>query len=236
MRKSVANIITLINLFVGSVAIILVFNGQFIYAFWAIVFCGVADILDGYVARLLGSDSELGLQLDSLADVVSFGVVPGAILYQLLHYALDDSSWWAYLGFIFTIFAALRLAHFNVQEDSSGDFTGLPTPAATGFVAGLLLIHQLHPSFSSNVLLNPILLFSIVVLLSLLMVSKFWMFSLKFKGKGWKGNEWRYSLIIVSILLFIFIQEWAFSAIILVYIISSLLKHFISKNEVHSTN
>ena len=234
MRKSIANIITLLNLFVGCVVIIWVLDGEFLLAFWGIVLCGIADILDGFVARKLGTFSDLGLQLDSMADLVSFGVVPGTILFQLLEYTLDAQHWLSYAGFIFTIFAALRLAHFNILEDSSGDFVGLPTPSATGFVTGLILIHELHPDFSANAILNPVVILSIIVILSALMISKITMVSLKFKGRGWSGNEWRYLLIIVGTLLLILLQEWSFSLIIIIYIISSIVKHLFKKNEVLS--
>ena len=234
MRKSIANVITLLNLFVGCVVIIWVLNGQFMLAFWGMVFCGVADVMDGFVARKLGTHSELGLQLDSMADAVSFGVVPGIMLFQLLEYSLNSNQWLSYAGFILTIFAALRLAHFNILEDSSGDFVGLPTPSATGFVTGLILIHELHPEFSANVILNPVLILGIIVILSALMISKITMVSLKFKGRTWSGNEWRYLIIIVGALLLIILQEWSFSLIIILYIISSIVKHVFKKDEVLS--
>ena len=191
-----------------------------------LILCGVADFLDGFVARKFGSDTDLGVQLDSLADMVSFGVVPGAIIFQFLSYTFEANSFLAWPGFIITVFACLRLAKFNLEEDTSGDFIGLPTPSATGFVAGLLLVHHLHPAFSAKVLLNPIFLYGIVIALSVLMVSKIGMISLKFKGSQWKENEWRYILICLFVLLFIFVREWSFSAIILIYIIFSIIKHF----------
>ena len=224
MAKHIANIITLSNLFMGCIALVLIFEARYIEVFVLIALCGLADFLDGFAARRFGSDGELGLHLDSLADLVSFGVIPGMIMYHFLSLS-TDTPWLPYFAFLVTVFAGLRLGNFNLSEDTTGDFVGMATPAMTGFVAGLLLIFELNSEWGSNVLLNPTLLCIIVVILSVLMISNIPMISLKFKGKQWTGNEWRYVLIALFPVLLIFIQEWAFSGIILFYILMSITKH-----------
>jgi CDP-diacylglycerol--serine O-phosphatidyltransferase len=188
------------------------------------------------VARLLNVKSPLGKELDSLADMVSFGVVPGAIVYMLLTKSpvgIESDfpvKWWALAGFIITVFACLRLAKFNLDERQTEDFIGLNTPACTIFIAGLMLIYEFDTAGLADLIIQPIFLYSVVILFSFLLVAEIPMFSFKFKGMKWQGNENRIAFIIIAVLLLIFFREIAFSLIILLYVLYSLTRYFVYKN------
>ena len=249
MKKYIPNTITLINLFCGCAALVCVLYGYFTNAFWFLFVGGIADYLDGMVARWLKVNSPLGKELDSIADMVSFGVVPGAILYMLLnagfHYedirqggqlmppvraALDpDLSWKALPAFVISMFAGLRLARFNLDTRQTEDFIGLATPSMTLFVVGLMLIFD-HNSFGLRPLVvNAYFLFSVILLFSFLMVSELRMFSFKFKGFQWEENKIRFIFAGVAVLLVILLREAAFSAIVLTYIFTAAMQSVFNK-------
>ncbi|MCB0602466.1 MAG: CDP-alcohol phosphatidyltransferase family protein [Saprospiraceae bacterium] len=227
MKRFLADIVTLFNLFLGCTALIFAGYQQFIPAFWLLFAAGWADFLDGMVARAVGSNSSLGVQLDSLADMVSFGVVPGMIMVQLLGIGMDLSPGynWTLLGFIITVFSCIRLAIFNVKDSGSQDFSGLPTPSSTGLVAGWGLAYAHHPGFAWMV--HPVTLIVITILVSFLMVSRLPMVGMKFKNWNWKDNAVRYLLITTGILLLIFLREWAFSVLIASYILLSAILYLV---------
>lgn len=233
MRKSLPHIITLMNLFFGCCALVYVFNQRFDVAFFLILFGAIADYLDGMVARLLDVRSELGRELDSLADMVSFGVVPGVILYQLLLESGTTEAgvgiraiWWALPGFLFTVFACLRLARFNIDTRQSEDFIGLNTPSATAFVVGLMLIHMSDSLGLQEFVINRNFLYIIITILSYLMIAELPMFSLKFKGFKWKGNEKRIIFLLSSAIALITIREAAFSVMIALYVLASIFEKY----------
>lgn len=234
MRKHIPNIITLINLFCGCCALISVLDHQFILAFFLLFVAGMADYSDGMIARILKVNSPLGKELDSLADMVSFGVVPGAILYTLLIQALqleaDGLQWIAVPGFIISLFACLRLAKFNLDTRQSEDFIGLNTPAATVFVTGLMLICEMDTLGLRDFILQPWLLYSVTILLSILLIAEIPMISFKFKGLQWKGNEPRIIFMVLGILLLVLFKELAFTLLVLIYILYSVTQHFLIKN------
>ncbi len=227
MKRHVPNLITLLNLFFGCVAVVAVLFGNPQIVLVCFFLSGLMDFGDGFAARLLKVSSPVGKELDSLADMVSFGVLPGMIFFKLLDggvLLLDDFHWADLLpltGFIFTMAACMRLAKFNLDTRQSLDFIGLNTPTATGFVVGLYLINA-HNSFGlGNEVAQPGLLLPIIAIFSYLMLSEFPMFSGKFRGKGWKGNEVRFIFLILVILEFIFFGYAAFSVIVLTYILLS---------------
>lgn len=236
MRKHIPNFITTINLFCGCCALICVFNELFEWVFIFLLAGGIADYADGMVARLLDVKSPVGKELDSLADMVSFGVVPGAIIYMLLtkspigFESPFPLKWWALAGFILTVFAALRLAKFNLDTRQTEDFIGLNTPSMTMFITGLMLIYEFNTFGMANLIVQPVFLYSVVALFSFLLVAEIPMFSFKFKGMQWQGNQDRIVFMIVSALLMIFLKEVAFSLIILLYILYSLTRYFVYKN------
>lgn len=251
MIKYIPNTITLVNLFCGCSALVCVLYGYFNNAFWFLFVGGLADYLDGMVARWLKVNSELGKELDSIADMVSFGVVPGAILYMLLnsgfHYAdlqaqdsgeflkpvravlPKDLNWQALPAFIVSIFAGLRLARFNLDTRQSEDFIGMATPTMTLFVVGLMLIFHNNSFGLSSVVINPYFIFAVVILFSYLMVSELRMFSFKFKGFQWEDNEIRFIFAGIAILLLILLKEAAFAAIVLAYILTVLVHNIFKK-------
>ncbi|MEL6924356.1 MAG: CDP-alcohol phosphatidyltransferase family protein, partial [Bacteroidota bacterium] len=221
MRKYIPNTITLINLFCGCAATVSVLYGDFVATFWFLFAGGWADYLDGMVARWLKVNSVLGKELDSMADMVSFGVAPGAILYMLLHLGWQgaDSSeslmtqldWRALPGFLVSVFAGLRLARFNLDERQTEDFIGLATPSMTMFVTGLMVIFYNNSLGLGWLVSHPYLLYAVAAFFSFLMVAEIPMFSFKFKGAQWKGNEWRYSFIALTVLMLLLLREASFS-------------------------
>jgi CDP-diacylglycerol--serine O-phosphatidyltransferase len=202
------------------------YTGAFVFITLAATF----DFLDGFTARLLKSYSKLGAELDSLADVISFGLAPGCVVYVYLEQFSVDFPFAAgipFLAFLIPIFSALRLAKFNVDTRQKTSFLGLPVPANALFWASF--IPSILPFTSSSPKLWMLLVATLLILFSLLMVSEIPMFSLKFKDFRWKENEWPYSLILLSILflaLFYFLGSplFGFSLMVIAFILMSLLK------------
>jgi CDP-diacylglycerol--serine O-phosphatidyltransferase len=198
------------------------YTGAFIFVCMAAVF----DFLDGFAARLLKAYSNIGAELDSLSDVISFGLAPGCVVYAYLASFTSDSTL-PLVGFLLPIFAALRLAKFNVDTRQTTSFLGLPVPANGLFWTALIpSIHLFSPSFSLAELVSIVVL---LLIFSLLMVSEIPMFSLKFKNLKWQGNEYPFTLILISLVLLI-VFSWlrmfmvSVSLIIVVYILMSLIK------------
>src|SRR5690606_19805382 len=140
MKRHVPNFITCLNLFSGCIGVTFAFAGQLQLAAYCVVLSGVFDFFDGLVARALHVKSPIGKELDSLADVVSFGLLPGAVLYHMLGVASPTVEWLPYLGFVVTVFSALRLAKFNIDDRQSTDFIGLNTPMNAFYVVSLPFI------------------------------------------------------------------------------------------------
>lgn len=224
---TIPNLLTLSNLLCGSFAVVsaLVY-GNLTWAFWLIVIAAVFDFFDGFVARLLKCPSPIGVELDSLADMISFGFAPAAVLFVLYGlapagYPVSEGLATAghYAVFILTAFSALRLAKFNVDETQHAEFCGLPTPACTLFCVSLGLLHATEGLVLGKM---PILLVALVM--SMLLVSPIRMFALKFAGFGWRGNELRYGFILVSVVLLVLLQAKAVPVIILLYIVMSTVR------------
>lgn len=236
MRKHIPNILTSLNLFTGSLGIIFAFELNLVFAAWMIFIAAVFDFLDGFTARLLNARSDIGKDLDSLADIVSFGLLPGIILFRLLahqpeifHYNIGGFNYIAVIALILPVFSALRLAKFNNDDAQISSFKGLPTPASAILIASIILIGSqktvlftLPSAGIFNELMNWKVLLTICVLLSILMVSKLPLFSLKLKGFRFKDNKPQYILILISLLLLILFQFYAIPLILIIYIIMSL--------------
>jgi CDP-diacylglycerol--serine O-phosphatidyltransferase len=219
-------------------AVVFIFNYQIELVPYCVLISLVADFLDGFAARLTKSASNIGLQLDSLADVVSFGVVPGAIIFQLLFQKYETSDAmlstnrmfiYSAPAFIITLFAALRLAKFNVDTRQTDGFIGLATPAATMFVVGLLLIFLNNSYGLAPVIFTGKVLYGTVALLAVLMIAEIPMFSFKFKNYGFAHNKVRYLFIILSVVLLATLKFAAISLIIILYIIVSVIQKLTSK-------
>lgn len=237
MKKHIPNFITLLNLFSGCVALVYAFQQQLEIAALFIGIAAVFDFLDGFVARLLKVTSKIGKDLDSLADVVSFGVVPGAILYVLLEQSLatfitSDITQLIvpFAGFVIPLFSALRLAKFNSDPRQKEAFYGLPTPANALFIASLPLILlqqsnflEIEMAYLHRGLLNPVSLLALIIILSWLLIADIQLLSLKFKNFGWEGNRSRYLLLLLSIVLIAMLYFAASPFILLTYILISLI-------------
>ncbi len=249
MRKQIPNFFTLLNLFFGCMAVVfalqtstVVFyvNEEFNSSFnipekltWAaicIIIAAVIDFLDGFVARLMKATSDLGKQLDSLSDVVSFGVAPGVIIYQLLRFSfareengLNISILWLVPAFILSCAAAYRLANFNLDESQALSFKGVPVPAVGLLVASFpLILHFNTINSINNLLINKWFLYSIIILLSYLMVSNIRMMSLKFPDFSFKNNVPKITLLVIAIITAIFLQWIAVPVVFIFYILLSL--------------
>ena len=220
---TIPNLLTLSNLFCGSAAVVsaLVW-GDLKLAFGLMVLAAVFDFFDGFAARLLNQSSPIGLQLDSLADDISFGLAPAAIMYSL--YRWMPGIWLpeGYPGlvvFVFTACAALRLAKFNIDDTQRTEFCGLPSPAAAMLCGSLGLLFE-----TSGLELPREAISAIAVVVGLLMISNVRMFALKFHGFGWKGNELRYGFIIAAVVTAVLLRGYAVPAIIVLYILVSLVR------------
>ncbi len=221
MRRHIPNAITLLNLLCGCATLICLFQGDFQQAILWLLGGAVADFADGLVARALGVQSELGKQLDSLADAISFGVVPGAILYVMIAPTpLEGGIYWSALpAFILSAFAILRLGKFNLDTRQSEQFIGLPTPACTLLIVGLLLFFEFGPPAIQTWLGETWVIYFIVGTLSWLMNAEILMFSFKFKQVGWTGNELRITFAAIAVLLLILFKTLAIAPIMLLYIL-----------------
>ena len=249
MKQYIPNTLTLLNLLCGTIAVIFAVQNNLINAA-LFVFLGIFfDFFDGFAARKLNVQSELGLQLDSLADMVTSGVVPGIVMYKLLHLTIDtpemtnewqssfSMEWIGFklailplIGLCITLASAYRLAKFNIDEDQQTYFKGLPTPANTLLVVSLPLIIE----FQNNDLINSIIvnkwfLIGLTILSCYLLNSSVKLFALKFKNWDFKVNATRYIFLILSVLFLIVLQFAAIPIIILVYIGMSVLDNLTSK-------
>jgi len=222
IKNHIPNFITSLNLFSGCVAVLLAFEGNYEGAMIAILLSAVFDFFDGFAARLLKSYSPMGKELDSLADVVSFGVAPGAIVFSLL-LKTGINEWLPYLAFLIPVFSALRLAKFNIDERQSSSFIGLPTPANAIFWAGMAF------SFSGLLISNPGLLVALTLVFSYLLVAEIPMFSLKFKNAKWSSNQIQYFFLMGCAGILIAFRLNAFAIIIAWYIVLSVLMILIPK-------
>jgi CDP-diacylglycerol--serine O-phosphatidyltransferase len=224
--KHIPNTLTLINLLAGCFAIVEVYNGNIGYASWWLILALVMDLLDGALARLLNATSDIGKQLDSLADIVSFGLAPAFIMFTLLD-KYSDGEYIPYIAFMVPVFAAIRLARFNIDPAQEKEFRGLTVPAAALMLLSIPMalncklggIPWLNAFYSS-----PAGLIAITVSLSILMVSPLKLFSLKLSSIYWKHNRGRYILIAFALIFFLIYRFAAIPFILVLYIILSLLK------------
>ncbi len=229
MKKSIPNIITCLNLFCGCLACIAAFRGDFTFtAIWVIA-GSVIDFFDGLAARALHAYSPIGKELDSLADVITFGMAPGIAAFKFLQLSLfqeDDVliPWFIkvlpYIAFLIPIFSALRLAKFNVDDRQTSSFIGLAVPANALFWVGLL--SGLERYLLSGIYI-PLIIICLVLIFSYLLVSEIPMFSLKVKDLSWKSNKLQYILVICMLIFVIIFRLGGISLGIITYIILSIV-------------
>ena len=238
--KQLPNLITLTNLFCGLFAILYAFGGHLNIASGLILLGAFFDFFDGLAARLLKVSGELGKQLDSLADLITFGVAPGILVFQLLFLLETNSffnpfeawdsraayslSYLPYVALLIPLFSALRLAKFNIDIRQSEGFIGLPTPANALFFLSIPLILRFQPEhFLVAYLSNTTILAVLIVVLCFFMLSEIPLLSLKFKNLRWVDNKMRFVLITVSMILLWQFRFVAVPIILLLYLILSII-------------
>ncbi|MGQ2982052.1 CDP-alcohol phosphatidyltransferase family protein [Flavobacterium sp.] len=241
-KKHVPNIITLCNLACGLVALIYAFDTHYQMAFVWVCLGIFFDFWDGFFARIFKAQSPIGLQLDSLADMVTSGVVPGLIMFQMLvgiedmreEYNLASDNFYLgllpYAGFIITLASCYRLAKFNVDTRQTDSFIGLPTPANALFILSLpmILAHSDTESALFTFLSNPYVLIGISLLSAFMLNAEIPLFSLKVKYFNWETNKIQIIFLVVSVLLLFFFQYLAIPLIILFYVLLSAITNKLS--------
>lgn len=245
IKKQIPNFITLLNLSSGLIALVYVFNDNIEMSFFWVSMGIFFDFWDGFAARSLGVSSPLGLQLDSLADMVTSGVVPGLVMYQMLvniqqnqeAYNLTPETYYMgivpYLGFLITLGSAMRLAKFNVDTRQTDSFIGLPTPANALFILSIpVIIYTSDSDWVKNLLSNPYVLVFISAFSAFIMNAELPLFSLKIKNKTWKDNKLSLFFLGTAVVLLLFLHFLAVPIIIGFYILLSILRNYIvTKNK-----
>ena len=238
ITKHIPNLITALNILSGSLAIVMAFEGNLVLS---AIFIGVAsifDFLDGMAARILNAYSDMGKELDSLADMLSFGFAPAAILYSLIctSICIDGFSSLPSITemiiistpFLIAIFSGLRLAKFNVDTRQTSSFIGLPTPANAILIASLpIVLHYSNIESLKEIILNQYILIAFIILQSFLLIAEFPMFSLKFKNLKFAENKIRFVFIGISIILLITLHVVSIPIIIFFYIVLSAINNWI---------
>lgn len=245
LKKHIPNAITCGNLLCGCLGIVASFDNRLDFAFYFVMLAAVLDFLDGFAARLLKVSSAIGKDLDSLADMVTFGVLPGFIMFRMIAFSSmvlgnEVSTLFKLISFTIPVFSAIRLAKFNNDPRQTDSFIGVPTPANTILISslGYVIFGAFRPSAATGwqfilpstdpwkglqFLNHPYYLCGITVIMSLLLVSEIPLFALKFKNFGWPDNKVRYIFLIIATVLLILFQVTALPFIILLYILLSLI-------------
>jgi CDP-diacylglycerol--serine O-phosphatidyltransferase len=252
IKKHIPNLFTLLNLLSGMIAVLMATTDKLVLAAF-FVFLGIFfDFFDGFFARKFKVEGDLGKQLDSLADMVTSGVVPGIVMFQMMLFATKEQwfmelscemgNWQEYqetfyyfipfTGLLITLAAAYRLANFNIDERQTTSFIGLPTPALSIFVLSLpLILAYSENAFFVQLLQNIYVLTGITLIGSYLMNAEIPLFSLKFKNYGWKGNQVKYIFLLSTLILLYSLKTVAIPLTIILYILLSLVDNRIKKNK-----
>lgn len=235
IKKHIPNAITCCNLLCGCLAIVQTFEGNLVWAAYLVGLAAIFDFFDGFVARLLNVTSPIGKDLDSLADMVTFGAVPGFLMFQYLialesfssqyNFIIKQYSWINYIAFLMIVFSAIRLAKFNNDTRQSESFVGVPTPANAIFWCSILFLDQ---SLTSSII-TPYSVIVGIIVASFLLIAEIPLFALKFKHFGWKDNEIRYTFLGLSLLLLVALQFVGIPLIIILYIVMSIINNMIKK-------
>lgn len=260
-KKHIPNAITCGNLLCGCLAIVTALQGNMVYAAYLVGLAAIFDFFDGFAARMLRVTSPIGKDLDSLADMVTFGVVPGLIMYRLmtgslLSFMFQDSvnaqspgylidmfrnseaigfhaiGLIAYLAFLIPVFSALRLAKFNNDTRQTTSFIGLPTPANAILICSFPLILEFTRSSQIHqIILNPFFLTFMCIGLSVLLVAEIPLFALKFRTFSWVGNRTRYIFLMLCVVLLILFRFTGIPLIILLYVLMSINSNYFAKRK-----
>ena len=237
IRKNIPNFITCLNVVSGSLAVLFALKGELTISVILIIAAAIFDFFDGMAARLLKAYSPMGKELDSLADMISFGLAPGALMMVMMEYALFGTndraenfstlSLWEIsclsAALLIPVFSALRLAKFNIDTRQTESFIGLPTPANALFISALALI-SVHGKYDvlDAFVLQPAALLLITITMSLLLVSELPMFSLKLKNLTWRDNKVRFIFLIISAALILTFHIYGIAAAIVSFILISV--------------
>lgn len=226
LKNNIPNIITSLNLLSGCVACVLSFYGDYTLATYFVLLAAIFDFFDGFAARMLKAYSEIGKELDSLADMISFGMVPGVMLFSFLS---SINIVFAFFAFLIPVFSAFRLAKFNIDTRQTSSFIGLPTPANAIF--WVFLISNIPNGFTmllseSNAYYVLIFASILIALSCYMMIAELPMFALKFKNFKIKDNKIRYTFLLLSLILIVLLQLRAFPAIIVLYVFISIITNF----------
>ena len=220
--RHLPNALTSLNLLSGCLGIVTVLQGSARDAVWYVIVACVFDFFDGFAARALKVSSSIGKELDSLADMVSFGVLPSLVMYRMID-TQSSSDVLPYVAFSLAVFSALRLAKFNIDETQREHFIGLPTPANALFITSLVYLASPFDIAISQ----DIALVAITAAFSFLLVAPLELFALKFKSYAWAGNELKFTFVAFAVLLLAIWQLAAMPFVILTYVAVSLLKSWI---------
>ncbi|TKS56116.1 CDP-alcohol phosphatidyltransferase family protein [Mesohalobacter halotolerans] len=235
MKAFIPNLITLLNLLMGCIGIYFAMESELILAAYCSGLGIFLDFFDGLAARLLKVSSELGKQLDSLADLVTSGVVPALVIFQLLskdlvglgsfQFSIESKSlWYAFIAFAITLGSAYRLAKFNIDENQTDKFIGLPTPANAILILSLpFILKYENIDWLNRLILNDIFLISLSLMSVVLLNMKVELFSLKLKSFIYKENKVVFLFLVVSTVMLVWLQFIAVPLIILFYILVSIL-------------
>lgn len=236
IKKQVPNTITLLNLFCGCIAMVFALNKEFEMAFYFVSLGIFLDFFDGFFARLFQVSSPLGLQLDSLADMVTSGVVPGIVMYQLMGSSsgFPKLGWivepFPFVGFLITLGSCYRLANFNIDTRQTDSFIGLPTPANALFILSLpLVLRDLDSFFVLELLTNPFVLIGITLLSVYMLNAEIPLFSLKIKQMSLKKNALQFSFLLSSLVLLVVFQYAGIPLLIVLYVLLSVANNAFSK-------
>jgi CDP-diacylglycerol---serine O-phosphatidyltransferase len=222
IKKHIPNFLTLCNLLSGTIGIVVIFEGSIFSGVCFIWIGAVFDFLDGFSARSFKAYSDIGKELDSLADMVTFGVLPSLTIYRFLTGCYPNESFWPFISLMPVIFSALRLAKFNIDAKQKEVFIGLPTPAnafllsGLPFITDLKLFHNINPSF---------IVLPAVIIASLLMVSSLEFVSLKFKNLKFGENKYKFIIILAGIIFISTLKTEGISLAIITYILISIIKN-----------
>jgi CDP-diacylglycerol---serine O-phosphatidyltransferase len=246
IKNNIPNSITILSLILSCLAIILIFEGELALAAYLLIGSVACDYFDGFTARVLKVNNPIGKEIDSLVDMVAFGVAPGMILYQHIKLAqmanpaqiLTDYPWLIYLVLLIPIFSSIRLAKYNIDTRQTDSFIGLAVPAhATVYIFSILLF--LYPDlpqiinvidYITPIVSNPLIMLVLGILLPLMLIAEVPMFSLKVKALKWKGNELPFTFILLWLLLFIFTNIVAMPTIVILYILWSIILKYKNKS------
>ena len=236
IKKQVPNTITLLNLFCGCIAMVFALNKEFEMAFYFVSLGIFLDFFDGFFARLFQVSSPLGLQLDSLADMVTSGVVPGIVMYQMMGSSsgYPKLDWivepFPFVGFLITLGSCYRLANFNIDTRQTDSFIGLPTPANALFILSLpLVLRDLDSFFVLELLTNPFVLIGITLLSVYMLNAEIPLFSLKIKQMSLKKNALQFSFLLSSLVLLVVFQYAGIPLLIVLYVLLSVANNAFSK-------